>query len=337
MYNALLTAIILASWAYTLRTLYTMHWEKPCDARNLAEHCSKYVINEEEFSEVQELTSGNALVVSRADYRGVPVVIKRWHGAIVPDESRVLFTKRLVRELDRWRTLDHPNIASPIGVALHVSNLPALVAPAYPTIARFLAKSPETDVLQLIQGVASALSYLHAQKPPIPHGDLKGSSIFISPTGTPLLSDIGIAAIPQPPDWGFHGVDDARWLAPEVMDPALRPGVDTGGARAFRTPDGRMPVTPESDVYAFGMLAYELYTRARPFASVAWAASVVVKVARGERPPRPTREQSPQLTDAVWNLIQLCWVHNYRDRVRIDTVVASLEVMARVRALEGGH
>ncbi|KAJ6463090.1 kinase-like domain-containing protein, partial [Mycena vulgaris] len=212
------------------------------------------------------------------------------------------------RELDRWRTLDHPNIASPIGVALHVSNLPALVAPAYPTIARFLAKSPETDVLQLIQGVASALSYLHAQAP-IPHGDLKGSSIFISPTGTPLLSDIGIAAIPQP-DWGFHGVDDARWLAPEVMDPALRPGVDTGGARAFRTPDGRMPVTPESDVYAFGMLAYEapppraplflpltkpqLYTRARPFAS-----------------------QSPQLTDAVWNLIQLCWVHNYRTGVRL--------------------
>lgn len=84
------------------------------------------------------------------------------------------------------------------------------------------------------------------------------SSIFISSAGTALLTDIGIAAIPQPPDWGFHGIDGARWLAPELMDTALRPTPAPDAVNAMRTPDVKLPMTLESDVYAFGMLSYEV-------------------------------------------------------------------------------
>jgi hypothetical protein len=127
-----------------------------------------------------------------------------------------------------------------------------------------------------MQGAAAGLSYLYAQTPPILHGNLKGvrpspalthhldtnrsipshvqSSVFVSPTGTALLADIGVAMIPQPPEWSFHGIDDARWLAPEVMNPSLRPTADKYEA----TPDGALPATPESDVYAFGMLCYQV-------------------------------------------------------------------------------
>ncbi|KAJ7446574.1 kinase-like domain-containing protein [Mycena latifolia] len=331
LYDALLISIILASWGYTIRTVYTMTWEKPCDARNLAEHCSKYVLNEDEISDVEVATSGNALVVSRAQYRGQVVVLKRWHGADVEHESRVLFAKRLTRDLDRWRALDHPNIGPVVGVSLESSNLPALVVPSYRTVANFLAENPRTDVLNLMNGVAAGLSYLHSQTPPIIHGDLKGSTVFVSPSGTTLLSDIGIAAIPQPPDWGFHGLDDARWFAPEIMDPALRP---MHGSLA-RTPDDALPVTRESDVYAFGMLAYEMHTRALPFAEHTWAARVVVKVVGGTRPARPPPAQSPQLDDTLWSLVQLCWAHDWRRRPDIDTVLGTLAVMARMRALEG--
>ncbi|KAJ7664262.1 kinase-like domain-containing protein [Mycena rosella] len=335
MYESLLISIIFVSWAYTLRTLYVMNWERPSDARNLAEHCSKYVLNRGEFSNEETLTSGNAHVVSRGEYRGRTVILKRWHGATVPHESRVLFAKRLVRDLDQWRALDHPNIGPILGVALHISNLPALVVPYYRTVSAVLAGNPETDVLNLMRGVAAGLSYLHAQKPPITHGDLKGSTVFVSPAGTALLSDIGISAIPQPPDWGFHGVDDARWQAPEIMDPKLRPGVDGGEETFERTPDGGFPATRESDVYSFGMLAYEMHARAWPFASAVWAGSVVIRVVTGARPPRPPLAQSPQLTDALWELIQLCWAQDWRRRPHIDLVVASLGVISRVRALEG--
>ncbi|KAJ7115379.1 kinase-like domain-containing protein [Mycena epipterygia] len=330
LYDSLLTSIILTSWYFTIRRLYDMTWEKPCDARNLAEHCSRYVIPAEQITNVELENAGNALVVSRAEYRGQRVVLKRWHGAIVPDDSRVLFAKRLIRDLHRWRTLDHPNIAPVLGVALHISNLPALVVPCYRTVAQVVAEHPSTDVLNLMQGVAAGLNYLHAQQPPITHGDLKGSTVFVSPTGTALLSDIGVAAIPQPPDWGFHGIDDARWLAPEVMNTDLRPELFQSGDRS---PDGRLPVTPESDIYSFGMLAYEMYTGARPWASNTWPAAVVIKVVKGKRPPRPSKEQSPQLTDTVWDLIEHCWAQDFWKRPHIDTVVAWLAVISRTRAI----
>ncbi|KAJ7642205.1 kinase-like domain-containing protein [Roridomyces roridus] len=179
-----------------------------------------------------------------------------------------------------------------------------------------------------MQGTASALLHLHTQSPPLVHGDLKGSTVFVSPTGTALLCDIGIAQIPQPPEWTFSGVQDARWLAPEIMDEAWD---DDGG----RTPEGRMGVTCESDVYSFGMLGYQMHTRMQPFASLTWPASVVVHVvsARG-RPLRPSVEQSPQLSDEMWELIQSCWRHEWVRRPTMEAVTAWLAVLERVRAMD---
>ncbi|KAF8217465.1 kinase-like domain-containing protein [Mycena galopus ATCC 62051] len=310
-----------------------MDWEKPTDAQNLASHCSTYVIPKDEFSGLVMETSGNAFVVSSADYRGRRVVLKRWHGAVVPHQSRVQFTKRLIRDLDRWCALEHPNISPPIGVALHISNLPALVVSSYPTVNEVLAAKPDTDVLHLMRGVAGALSFLHAQKPPIVHGDLKGSTIFISPSGAPLISDVGIASIPQPPDWGFHGVDDARWLAPELMDTALRPDPHCTET-LMRTPDATLPTTTESDVFAFGMLSYEMHTRARPFASTVFAASVIVRIVAGVRPSRPEATVSPQLTDALWDVIRFCWAQDWRERPQINAIDAWLGVILRLRAAD---
>ncbi|KAF7338878.1 Protein kinase domain-containing protein [Mycena sanguinolenta] len=335
-YDSLLTLITLTSWYLTLRKIYAiMEWEKPTDARNLSTHCSQYAIPKDEFSNLEMETSGNAFVICSAQYRKQRVILKRWHGAVVPNPSRVQFTKRLVRELDRWCTLEHPNISQPIGIALHISNLPALVVPAYRTVNQFLVEHPETDVLNLMHGVANALSYLHAQDPPIVHSDLKGSTVFISPSGAPLLCDIGIAAIPQPPDWGFHGVDDARWLAPELMDTALRPETHEGCMMdLMRTPDARLPTTMESDVFAFGMLSYEMHTRARPFATTPFAASVIVRIVSGQRPPRPDAEVSPQMTDALWDVIRFCWAQDWRARPQISAVDAWLGVLVRMRAVE---
>ncbi|KAJ7088461.1 kinase-like domain-containing protein [Mycena belliarum] len=332
-YDTLLTTIVITSWCYTLSTLFTMVWSKPLDAQDLAEHCFKYVINEDEVLHVQAINSGNAHVVSRAEYRGRAVVLKRWHGSILPDDSRVVFTKRLTRDLDRWLALNHPNIGPVIGLALRISNLPSLVAPFYSTVLNFLKEHPSTDVLNLMHGIAAGLSYLHSRHPAIVHGDLKGSTVFIGPDGAALLSDIGIAAIPQPPDWDFHGLDDVRWLAPEIMDPSLRPD-ERGDSNTSGTPDGVSSVTRESDVYAFGMLAYEMHARAPPFAAITWPPSVIIKVVAGGRPDRPSVTQGPQLTDALWDLVQLCWAHEWERRPSADTVLATISVLTRVRALE---
>ncbi|KAJ7609509.1 kinase-like domain-containing protein [Roridomyces roridus] len=321
----------------------TFKWAKPTNARNLVAQCAEYVIPEDEFTDVELIGSGHALVLSRAVHRGQRVVIKRWHAALLDDKARVVFTKRLVRELDSWRRVSHhPNIAPVLGVALHISSLPALVVPELRTVMQALTEDSTVDILRLMQGTASALLHLHTQSPPLVHGDLKGSTVFVSPSGTALLCDIGIAQIPQPPEWTFSGVEDARWLAPEIMDVNLRPC--TGGrgdpeeawdADGGRTPEGRMGVTCESDVYSFGMLGYQMHTRTQPFASLTWPASVVVHVvsARG-RPLRPSVEQSPQLSDEMWELIQSCWKHEWDRRPTMKAIAAWLAVLERVRAVD---
>ncbi|KAJ7719280.1 kinase-like domain-containing protein [Mycena metata] len=310
----------------------------PCDARNLAEHCSTYVIPEKELTNMEPETGGNVFVVFSADYGGRRVVIKRWHGAVVPNDQRVQFTKRLIRDLDLWRTLNHPNIAPVLGVALHVANLPALVVPELRTVNQVLKENPYTNVTQLMCGIAAGLTYLHAQTPPITLGDLKGSSVYLSPSGTPLLSDIGVASIPQPPYWSYSDVEDARWRAPEVADPRLRPAQSEPEWSTHGTPDSTSPLAPESDVHAFGMLSYEMHTRARPFNNTRHSTDVILLVATGHRPPRPSREQSPQLTDELWDVIQMCWKQDWKERPTMPVVLALLETLkrtARLRDFDG--
>ncbi|KAJ6501128.1 kinase-like domain-containing protein [Mycena vitilis] len=279
---------------------------QPADAQNLADHCSKHAIPASEITHITQISSGNTFVVSRAQWRGECVALKQWHAAVVTQECRVLFAKRLTRELDLWCSLAHSNIAPVLGLALHIANLPALVVPAQHTVSELLRNHPSADVVFLMHGVAAGLSHLHAQKPPIVHGNLKGSSILVSRLGSALLSDIGIAAIPQPPNWAFRTVHDARWTAPELMDSSLRERGSFEGEHGL-TPAARPPMTLESDVYSFGMLSYEMHTRARPFASTNSAADVMRSVVQGKRPPRPPIEKSPQMTDMMWEFVGLCW------------------------------
>jgi hypothetical protein len=74
-------------------------------------------------------------------------------------------TQRLIRDLDRWRALEHPNIGPILGVVLHISNLPALVVPSYRTVAQTLADNACTDVLHLVEPIliqpSHDVNYLH--------------------------------------------------------------------------------------------------------------------------------------------------------------------------------
>ncbi|KAF7327467.1 Protein kinase domain-containing protein [Mycena kentingensis (nom. inval.)] len=347
-YNSFLTSLGLLSFAYIC---YSMTWDGPSDARDLATHCSKYVLDKDNFSDLALLASGNSHVVWTASlccHKG-KVAVKRWHGAAVSNRERRLFAQRLISDIDRWRNLisvePHPNILPVLGVALHLSNLPALVVPCYPTANEVLQHDGQVDVLPLLQDVAAGLSFLHSRPLPIAHGDIKGSTILISMSAEPttrrgtkytaLLSDIGIASIPQPPDWVFHGVDDARWLAPEIMDPSLRPPLASDRSRTqtryddnILDPSGTLSVTPESDIYSFAMLGYELYSRKRPFSATTWSAAVVVNVVRGNRPARPSEDALWTIPDQIWTLLECCWKQNWQERPRIDTVAAWLSVLS---------
>jgi serine/threonine protein kinase len=115
------------------------------------------------------------------------------------------------------------------------------------------------------------MMYLHTRLPPIIHRDLKSQNIFITePSPNHFIAKIG--------DWGSaraialsgaksmtHGVGTACWLAPEVINYAH--------------------FSKDSDVYAFGIVLWEVFTRQEVYEGYS-AAQIISKVAHEGLRPR---------------------------------------------------
>jgi len=102
-----------------------------------------------------------------------------------------------------------------------------------------------------------------------------------------------------------------QWMSPELLDP------ESFGLRKIRP-------TKESDCYALGMVIYEVLSGHRPFAPRA-PPFIIRKVLEGERPERPQGEEGMLFTDAIWQILELCWEHQPGDRTSVKAVLSCLE------------
>lgn len=103
---------------------------------------------------------------------------------------------------------------------------------------------------QLLLDIASALRYLHAQKPVIVHGDLKGSNILVEKWMSgprAKLLDFGLSRLLTKKATPLGGT--VAWMAPEVIRGRQ------GG-----------PPAPSADVFSFGRLAFMVVVGRRPLA-----------------------------------------------------------------------
>ena len=151
------------------------------------------------------------------------------------------------------------------------------------------------DRLRLCTRICHAVHYAHQRL--VVHRDLKPSNVLVSADGTPKLLDFGIAKL----------------LIADSGDDA--PLTRTGGALRPMTPEYAAPeqirgepVTTATDVYALGVLLYELLTGRRPHADRRSSTHTLLEAICHEEPPRPSA---------------VVTAHDDRKRLRgdVDTIV----------------
>ncbi|KAJ7114288.1 kinase-like domain-containing protein [Mycena epipterygia] len=236
-----------------------------------------------------EIGKGGFGTVYQGTWNRTEVAIKvlQNHAGIAPS------LPSLRNEIDIWSTLRHPNILQFLG-ANTLDDKPFIVMPYIPHNAReFLRLRPSFDPLHILRDISLGLEYLHSRK--ICHGDLKAINVLVENSGKALLCDFGLARLKADAATrtfvhvdGPQIVGSRNWMAPEIL---------TGS---------RYRVT--SDVYAFGMTLYELYTDETPLFTVPYAELVDLVVHRGVRPERPDPREGRPIQDELWELAEQCWV-----------------------------
>jgi serine/threonine protein kinase len=156
--------------------------------------------------------------------------------------------ERFRREAKTLATIDHPNI-------IHVYDYGRIDSYDY-CVTEFVAGGslktrmerrpwPESKATQLLETLARAVAAVHAKG--IIHRDLKPGNVFLTPEGIPKVGDFGLARSASVPSMTGSGaiVGTPSYMAPEQID-----GPETG-------------IT--ADVYALGIILYELLTGQVPF------------------------------------------------------------------------
>lgn len=83
-------------------------------------------------------------------------------------------------------------------------------------------------------------------------------------------------------------------------------------------------LTKASDIYALGMVIYEVFSGLVPFYP-SRAPRIYQRVLAGERPGRPQGTQGERFTDDIWEMVTRCWGQEPSSRPGLDYVLRSLQ------------
>lgn len=129
---------------------------------------------------------------------------------------------------------------------------------------------------QILQG----LVYLHGQKPPIAHRDLKCDNIFINGnTGELKIGDLGLACVMQADKKVKRSIlGTPEYMAPEILEGNYSELVD---------------------VYAFGMCVLEMLTLEYPYQECGNVDTTFLTISKGKKPQALRSVRDPAARDLI--------------------------------------
>jgi serine/threonine-protein kinase len=179
------------------------------------------------------------------------------HDRTLPSEMLQQARDQFLREATVLARLDHPNLPK-VSDFFSIGGRDYLVMDFVPgkdlrTLMMEARQNktflPEQEVLSWANQLADALTYMHIQKPPILHRDIKPGNLKLTPSGLLKLVDFGLVKI--------LASDEMTITILQGRGTALYTPLEQYGGDAGHT-DAR------SDIYAFGSTLYHLLTNQPP-------------------------------------------------------------------------
>ncbi len=266
---------------------------------------------------------GGGGVVNQASWNGRIVAVKKpfFNGDMSEHDK-----KKFVKELEMQARLRHPNCIGVFAVCTEAHNIfmvmewmhgGSLFAQLVKTRQELAVKQrgsegPDTALtsrtrLSIAREICDGLQYMHSNN--MIHGDIKSLNVLLSKDSTAKLCDFGLTTMQLSTTTLMSSSSGGTfaWSAPEI--------VLKGAHLSF-----------ETDVYALGVVLWELMTCMQPYEGLK-APQILGLLNLQQRPPIPSPLPAG-FTDAYVSIMTHCWSNDPQQRP------SASEVHQRIIALD---
>lgn len=190
-------------------------------------------------------------------------------------ENDEICVNSLLAEANLMKKLDHPSLPRIVDIIDNGSTIYVVMdyieGESLDKILNEYGAQSEELVVGWAKQLCDALSYLHAQKPPIVYRDMKPANVMLKPEGNIKIIDFGIAR-----EYKEQNLADTKVL----------------GTKGYAPPEQYSGQTdPRSDIFALGMTMHHLLTGVDP---------------RNGEPYAPVRQWNPELSEGIEIIIDRC-------------------------------
>ena len=230
-----------------------------------------------------------------------------------PDLAHSLGPERFLREIHIVAKLQHPHILGLIdsgeaeGMLYYV--MPYVTGESLRVRLAREGEMPISEAVWVLREIADALAHAHGQQ--IIHRDIKPENVMFSSRHA-LVADFGIA----------RAVTEAA-----TAGPITATGIVVGSP-AYMAPEQASSdpqMDHRADIYAFGVLAYEVLTGVPPFTA---PTAVQLVSAHMTRMPDPLSRHRPGIPESLEEVVIKCLAKRPADRFqRAEDIVSKLDAL----------